>query len=104
MKFAKIDSKTNITESDKAMFNLNQMERILTKRTETMESQVHQMDEKVRVLLREKNRDMAKNYLKRKKMMIVDLGTANLFVLLQKFLLRSWLTDSFAKNIIILYN
>lgn len=74
MKFAKIDSKTSITESDKAMFNMNQMEQILTNRTETLESQIHQMDEKVRVLIREKNRDMAKNYLKRKKMMIVDLG------------------------------
>ncbi len=75
VKFAKIDSKTSITESDKAMFNLNQMERILTKRTEGIESQIQQMDEKIRILIREKNRDMAKNYLKRKKMMIVDLGT-----------------------------
>ncbi|KAG4073953.1 hypothetical protein HA402_014158 [Bradysia odoriphaga] len=73
VKFAKIDSKTNITESDKAMFNLNQMERILTKRTEAIESQIHEMDEKVRSLVREKKKDMAKNYLKRKKMMIADL-------------------------------
>lgn len=74
VKFAQIDSKTSVTESDKAMFNMNQMEQILTHRTETIESQIRQMDEKVRVLVREKNRDMAKNYLKRKKMMIVDLG------------------------------
>lgn len=80
VKFAKIDSKTSITESDKAMFNMNQMEQILTNRTETMESQIHQMDEKVRVLIREKNRDMAKNYLKRKKMMIVDLGENSFFL------------------------
>lgn len=56
------------------MFNLNQMEKILTKRIEAMESEIHQMDEKVRVLVREKNRDMAKNYLKQKKMKIVNLG------------------------------
>lgn len=62
------------------MFNMNQMEQILTNRTETMESQIHQMDEKVRVLIREKNRDMAKNYLKRKKMMIVDLGETSFFL------------------------
>lgn len=80
VKFAKIDSKTNITESDKAMFNLNHMEQVLTKKTDAMESQILAMDEKVRVLIREKNRDMAKNYLKRKKMMIVDLGTAFFFI------------------------
>lgn len=74
MKFSKIDSKTSITEEDRAMFNLNQMEKILTKRIEAMESEIHQMDEKVRVLVREKNRDMAKNYLKQKKMKIVNLG------------------------------
>lgn len=74
VKFAKIDSKTNITESDKAMFNLNQMEKILTEKCEKMESQISQMDEKIRALIREKNRDMAKNYLKRKKIVIVDLG------------------------------
>lgn len=74
VKFAKIDSKTSITESDKAMFNLIQMEQILTKRTEAIESQIHEMETKVRSLIREKNRDMAKTYLKRKKLMLVDLG------------------------------
>lgn len=77
VKFAKLDSKTCITEADKTMFNLNEMERILTKRTEAIESQVHQMDEKVRALVHEKKRDMAKNYLKRKKLMIADLGNVN---------------------------
>lgn len=79
VKFAKFDSKTCITESDKAMFNLNQMELTLTKRTEAMESQISQMDEKIRALVRERNRDMAKTYLKRKKIMIVDLGEKNDF-------------------------
>lgn len=73
VKFAKIDSKTGITESDKAMFNMNQMEQILTKRTEAIEAQIHQMDDKIRELVRERKRDMAKNYLKRKKLMIADL-------------------------------
>lgn len=74
VKFARIDSKTSITESDKAMFNLNQMERTLTERTEKMELQISQMDDKIRALVREKNRDLAKNYLRRKKIVIVDLG------------------------------
>ncbi|KAJ6647134.1 Charged multivesicular body protein 7 [Pseudolycoriella hygida] len=73
VKFAKLDSKTSITDSDKAMFNLNRMEQILTKRTETLESQIQQMDEKIRMFVREKNREMAKSYLKRKKMVIIDL-------------------------------
>lgn len=74
VKFAKIDTKTGITESDKTMFNLNQTEHILTHKVETMESQILQVDDKIRAYIREKNRDMAKNYLKRKKMLIVDLG------------------------------
>lgn len=63
-----------ITPLDKSIYTLNRMEKSLTKSVEDIESDINHTDTLVRQYIRDKKRQLAKNFLRKKHVLEKNLG------------------------------